>query len=49
MNITFPGPDGQTLTVADTRREPVPGKPAKNVTVATDRRPASWILGNFRA
>jgi hypothetical protein len=47
MQITFPGPDGTPITIADTRREPTLGKPGKPVSVALpqDRRPASWIAG----
>jgi hypothetical protein len=48
MQITFPGPDGTPITVADTRREPTLGKPGKPVSIALpqqDRRPTNWITG----
>ena len=50
MQITFPGPDGTPITVADTRREPTLSKPGKPVTVALqgDRRPTSWITGTMK-
>jgi hypothetical protein len=50
MQITFPGPDGQLLTVEDPRRPPLATKPAKDVKIALprERRPASWMLATFR-
>jgi hypothetical protein len=50
MQITFPGPDGQPITVADSRREPVLTKPGKDTSIALpqERRPASWILGTMK-
>jgi hypothetical protein len=47
MQITFPGPDGQPITVADSRRDPILTKPGKDVSIALpqERRPASWIAG----
>ena len=47
MQITFPGPDGTPISVADTRREPAPNKPGKPLTAVLlqDRRPTSWIAG----
>ena len=46
MQITFPGPDGQPITVSDTRREPILGKSGKTVSLALpeERRPAGWII-----
>jgi hypothetical protein len=46
MQITFPGPDGTPITVADSRRDPIPNKPGKAHTVALpqERRPAGWII-----
>ena len=51
MQITFPGPDGQLLTVSDPRPIPPPGKPVKQKTIVLQReqRPASWMLATFRA
>jgi len=50
MQITFPGPDGTPISVADSRREPILTKPAKDVTIALpqERRPASWIMGTMK-
>lgn len=50
MQITFPGPDGSSITVADTRREPVLTKPGKDVTIALpqERRPAGWIVSAMK-
>lgn len=50
MQITFPGPDGQLLTVTDPRRDPLPGKTPKDIKIALprERRPASWMLATFR-
>lgn len=47
MQITFPGPDGTPITVADTRRDVILGKPGKDVSIALpeERRPAAWIAG----
>jgi hypothetical protein len=48
MQITFTGPDGQTLTVSDPRL--TTGKPAKQQTIVLQReqRPASWMLATFK-
>jgi len=50
MQITFPGPDGQLLTVTDPRRDARPATPGKDVKIALprERRPASWMLATFR-
>lgn len=50
MQITFPGPDGTPITVADSRREPILTKPGKDVSIAlpNERRPVSWILGTMK-
>ncbi len=50
MQISFPGPDGQLLTVADTRRDPIPARPGRDVTIALpqERRPAGWIIATMR-
>jgi hypothetical protein len=50
MQITFPGPDGNMITVADTRREPVLTKPGKDHTIALpqERRPSSHIIGYMK-
>jgi hypothetical protein len=50
MQITFPGPDGQTVTVADTRRDTIPTKPGKDRMIALpqERRPSSWIAGYMK-
>lgn len=50
MQITFPGPDGQLLTVSDPRPTPPSTKTAKVTTVVLQReqRPASWMLATFR-
>jgi hypothetical protein len=50
MQITFPGPDGNTITVADTRRDPILTKPGKDVSIALpqERRPAGWIIGSMK-
>ncbi|MEO7221018.1 MAG: hypothetical protein ABIY37_00950 [Devosia sp.] len=50
MQITFPGPDGQPITVADSRREPILTKPGKDVSIAlpSERRPASWVMGTMK-
>ena len=47
MQITFPGPDGTPITVADTRREPVPNKAGKSSAYALprERRPAASVVG----
>lgn len=46
MQITFPGPDGHQMTVADPRREPVLTKPGKDVSIALpqERRPAGFLI-----
>lgn len=51
MQITFPGPDGEMVTVVDPRRNPVPTKPSKDTTIALprERRPTSWMLTSFRS
>jgi hypothetical protein len=46
MKLTYPGPDGQLITVADTRPQK-PGKPTKTIRVAADSRPAHWVLTTF--
>lgn len=50
MQITFPGPDGQPITVADSRREPVLTKPGKDISIALpqERRPAGWIISTMK-
>ncbi len=50
MQITFPGPDGQPITVADSRREPVLTKPGKDISIALpqERRPAGWITSAMK-
>ena len=49
MQITFPGPDGTPITVADTRRDPVPNKTAKGRTVLPqERRPSGWIISTMK-
>jgi hypothetical protein len=49
MQITFPGPDGTPITVADTRRDPVPNKAGKSHTVLPqERRPAGWIVAAMK-
>ena len=50
MQITFPGPDGTPITVADTRREPAPNKAGKGHTVVlpAERRPAGWITSAMK-
>jgi hypothetical protein len=50
MQITFPGPDGTPITVADTRREPIFTKPGKDTTIALpqERRPAGWITTTMK-
>jgi hypothetical protein len=50
MQITFPGPDGQPITVADTRREPILTKPGKDASIALpeERRPAATIMGTMK-
>jgi hypothetical protein len=50
MQITFPGPDGSSITVADIRREPVLTKPGKDVNIALpqERRPAGWIIASMK-
>lgn len=50
MQITFPGPDGTPITVADTRREPTPNKTTKSHTIALpeERRPSAWITGAMK-
>jgi len=42
MQITFTGPDGQPVTVADPRL----ARAARGVTVTLpqDRRPAGWLI-----
>jgi hypothetical protein len=46
MQITFPGADGQTITVADSRREPVLTRPGKDISIALpqERRPMATII-----
>jgi hypothetical protein len=46
MQITFPGPDGTPISVADTRREPVLTKPGKDVTISLpqERRKSRFSL-----
>lgn len=51
MKIVFPGPDGQMLSVSDTRR-PKPGaKPqkARTVVLTDGRRPSGWIISAYSA
>jgi len=50
MQITFPGPDGHPVTVADTRRDPILTKPGKDVSIALpqERRPAGWIVSAMK-
>ena len=50
MQITFPGPDGTPITVADTRRETAPNKAGKGHTVVLpeERRPAGWIVSAMK-
>jgi hypothetical protein len=50
MQITFPGPDGQPLTVVDNRRASVPSERGKAVAVTLPeaRRPAGWIIATMR-
>ena len=50
MQITFPGPDGDMITIADTRREPVLAKPGKDHTIALpqERRPSSSVIGYMK-
>ena len=50
MQITFPGPDGQPITVADERRNPILTRPGKDVTIALpqDRRPSASVVGMMR-
>jgi hypothetical protein len=50
MQITFPGPDGQPITVADARREPILTKPGKDTSIALpqERRPTSWVMGTMK-
>jgi hypothetical protein len=50
MQITFPGPDGTPLTVADARREPIYTKPGKDVTIALprERRLAAHVVGAMK-
>lgn len=48
MQITFPGPDGTPITVADTR-EQLPNKSGKSHTILPpERRPAGWITSAMR-
>jgi len=51
MQITFTGPDGQTLTVSDPRATSTTGKSVKPQTIVLQReqRPASWMLATFKA
>ena len=50
MQITFPGPDGQTLTVSDPRPTSTTGKPVKQtIVLQREQRPASWMLATFKA
>jgi hypothetical protein len=46
MRITFTGPDGQLLTVTDTRAQQS-DKPA--VAIPRERRPAGYLLIQFTA
>jgi hypothetical protein len=46
MQIVFPGPDGQLITVSDSRR-PKSGK-GRTVSVPADRRPTSFMLSQFQ-
>jgi hypothetical protein len=50
MQITFPGPDGTPITVADTRREPILTKPGKDTSIALpqERRPVGWIIATMK-
>ncbi len=50
MQITFTGPDGRPLTVADSRRDPARATPgaAVTVTLPEERRPAGWIIAAMR-
>lgn len=50
MQITFPGPDGTPITIADTRRTPILTKPGKDVSIALpqERRPAGWVMSTMK-
>ncbi len=50
MQISFPGPDGNMITIADARRDPVLVKPGKDRTIALpqERRPSSFVIGYMK-
>jgi hypothetical protein len=50
MKIAFFGPDGQAITVADTRRDSVLAKPGKDSSIALpqERRPSSSVIGYMK-
>lgn len=50
MQITFPGPDGQPVTVSDTRRDPALTRPGKDVTIALpeERRPFATVISAMK-
>ena len=50
MQISFPGPDGNMITIADARRDAVLVKPGKDRTIALpqERRPSSFVIGYMK-
>lgn len=48
MRITFTGPDGQLLTVTDTRSQKA-DQSAQAVSIPRERRPAGYLLIQFTA
>jgi hypothetical protein len=45
MHITFPGPDGSSVTLANVRRE-LPLN-SENTALPQERRPAGWITSSI--
>jgi hypothetical protein len=50
MQIAFPGSNGQTVTIADTRRDSILTKPGKDASIALpqERRPSSSVVGYMK-
>lgn len=46
MQITFSGPDGQSITVSDPRRGAA--QAARAVALPQERRPAGWVVASMK-
>lgn len=46
MKITFSGPDGQSITIADPRRDTA--QAARSVALPQERRPVGWVVASMK-